>query len=307
LRGLNEPIEVLSADLTVDRDAVVVQNFSANAAETTWHGWMRIPRPCPSPSACQLQFKLRTTELDSAALNRLLNPALRSRSWYKFLSLGDDQPSYLLQTHAIGKVTIDNLSVGKSVCSHFSSDLSLDGGTLALSDIRGDFLEGTATGNWKADFASKPPKYSGSGNFEQVSLANVAELMHDGWIDGLGNASYEFKASGASLQDVLSTADLTTSFDVSGSFPHLVLTRESGPLRVTNFSADIHLHDGVFSFQEAKLNSGSEVYTVSGTASINGVLNMRAVTENMGGFAVSGTFLKTRVSAIPSAEASLKP
>jgi hypothetical protein len=285
-----------------------VQNFSAKAAEAMWHGSMRIPRPCPSPSACQVQFKLHTAELNTSSLNGLVNPNSRSRSWYKFLSLGNDQPSYLLQAHASGRITIDKLAIGKSECSHFASDLRLEGGTLALSGFRGQFLEGTVTGDWEADFASKPAKYSGSGNFEQVSLADVAELMHDGWIGGSGNAKYGFKASGKSLEELLSSADLTASFHLSGgSFPHVVFNRESGPLRVEDFSGDIHLKDGAFSFQEAKLNSGSEVYTVSGTASVNGALNMRAVTENAGGFALSGTFLKTRVSAIPNAEASLKP
>ncbi len=308
VRGLNAPIEVLSADLTVDRDMVVVQNFSAKAAEATWHGSLRIPRPCPSPSACQVQFNLHTAELNAGSLNSLLNPDSRSRSWYKFLSLGSDQPSYLLQARASGKITIDKLAIGKSACSHFASDLSLEGGTLALSGFRGQVLDGTVTGNWEADFASKPAKYTGSGNIEQVSLADVAELMHDGWIHGSGDAKYEFKASGKNLEDLLSSADLTANFRLSGgSFPHVALTRESGPLRVEDFSGDLHLKNSLFSFQEAKLNSGSEVYTVSGTASLTGALNMRAVTENTGGFALSGTFLRTRVSAIPSAEASLKP
>jgi hypothetical protein len=308
VRGLNAPIEVLTADLTVDRDTVIVQNFSAKAAEATWHGSMHIPRPCPSPSACQVQFKLHTAELNASSLNSLLNPALRSTSWYKFLSLGNDQPSYLLQARASGKITIDKLAIGKSECSHFASDLSLEGGTLALSGFRGQFLDGTVTGDWEADFAGKPAKYSGSGNFEQVSLTDVAELMHDGWIDGSGDAKYEFKTSGNNFEELLSSADLTASFRLSGgSFPHVVLNSESGPLRVEDFSGDIHFKDGAFSFQEAKLTSGSEVYTVSGTASVNGALNMRAVTENAGGFALSGTFLRTRVSAIPSAEASLKP
>lgn len=308
VRGLNSPIEVVSADLIVDRDSVGVPNFSANAAETTWHGSMRIPRPCPSPSACQLQFQLRTADLNASALNRLLNPGLRSRSWYKFLPLGDDQSSYLLQARTSGKITIDKLAIGKSSCTHFTSNLFLEAGRLALSDIRGEFLEGTATGNWKADFASKPPTYSGGGKFEQVSLAMLAALTHDGWVDGSGSAQYQFKSSGRSLQDLLSSADLTASFDISdGAFPHIALTTESGPLRVTSFSGDLRLKDSVFSFREAKLNNGSEVYTVSGTASINGALNLRALTENSGGFAVSGSFLKTRVSAIPNSEASLKP
>jgi len=79
------------------------------------------------------------------------------------------------------------------------------------------------------------------------------------------------------------------------------------PLRAADFSGTLRLISGEFSFQETKLTSGSEVYTVSGTASLGGALNLKAVIGNAGGYAISGTLLKTRVSAIPSAEASLKP
>ena len=101
---------------------------------------------------------------------------------------------------------------------------------------------------------------------------------------------------------------MTAQFNVSGgTFPHVVLTRDSGPLRAENFSGALHLSDRTISFRDAKLTTANEVYTVSGTASFAGALNLRAVTEAAGGFVISGTFAKTRVSAIPNAEASLKP
>jgi hypothetical protein len=308
VRGLNAPIDSLSADLTVEAESVAVQNLSAKVANTNWHGSMRIPRPCPFPGSCQLQFKLHTAELSTSALNKLFNPAARSRSWYKFLSLGNDQPSYLLRARAVGKISIDKLTLGTTSCTKFASDLRLEAGKLSLSDFSGNFMDGTATGKWEAEFASNPPRYQGSGDFTQVSLENLSELMHNGWIDGSGGAKYEFEATGRNLQELLASASLKADFDITGgSFPHVVLAPESGPLQIRHFSGTLQVSDGALSFTEAKLTTLNEVYTVSGTASLTGALSLKAVSENNGGYAIGGTLVKTKVSAIPNAEASLKP
>jgi hypothetical protein len=132
--------------------------------------------------------------------------------------------------------------------------------------------------------------------------------MHDDWVDGSGHAEYEFKAAGSNLQDLLETAEITAKFTVrDGSFPHVVLTRDSGPLRGVDLSGALRLSDRTLSFRETQLTAGNEVYNLSGTASVTGALNLKAVTGSAGGYAISGTFAKTRVSAIPNAEASLKP
>jgi hypothetical protein len=132
--------------------------------------------------------------------------------------------------------------------------------------------------------------------------------MHDGWIEGRGHAEYQFKSSGSNLQDLVNSADLNAEFRISGGrFAHIVFTRDSGPLLASDFSGALQLAKGAISFRDAKLTSGGEVYTVSGTASLGGVLNLKAVNDNAGGYTIGGTFVKTRVSAIPNAEASLKP
>jgi hypothetical protein len=308
VRGLNAPLKIVAADLAIDEDAVAVQNLSVEAADSNWHGSLRIPRPCSTAEACELQFKLHADKLAAISLNHLLNPAQRSKAWFRFLSLTKDQPSYLLQAKAAGKIAIDKLMLGSATCNHFTSDLSLDAGKVALSGFKAECLDGKAAGTWKANFATKPPQYSGEGSFEGLSLSTLAKLTHDGWVEGSGRAEYQFKAAGANWQDLLDSADLMAQFNVSGgTFTHIVLTRDSGPLRAEEFSGALHLRERAISFHEAKLTTANEVYTVSGTASFAGALNLKAVTEAAGGYVISGTFAKTRVSAIPNAEASLKP
>ena len=308
VRGVNAAVLIQNADLALDASAVTVQNLSASVGDSKWRGSVRIPRPCATPADCELEFKLRSDKLSSATLNNLLNPSQRPKAWYRFLSLGKEQPSYLLQARASGTIAIDSLSFGSTSCAHFTSELQLDSGTVALANFKAECLDGLATGTWQADFTASSPKYTGSGELEGISLSAIAQLMHDDWVEGTGRTEYRFKSAGSNIPDLLNAADLNAEFRISGGrFAHIVFTRNSGPLRASDFSGTVHLADRAISFPEAKLISGDEVYTVSGTASLGGALNLKAVNENAVGYAIGGTFVKTRVSAIPNAEASLKP
>jgi hypothetical protein len=308
VRGINGPISIANANLILNDDEVRVLNLSASAAETTWHGSMRIPRPCATPPDCQFQFNLHAAELSASALNKYFNPALQKKSWYKFLSFNQDQPRYLLRAVASGKIGIDKLLLGNTTCSHFTGDLRLNEGRVTLSGVGGEVLEGAFSGNWEADFNAKPPEYKGTGNLDGISLGDVSELMHDGWIDGTGETQYEFTAAGSNLRDLLDSADLSARFSISdGIFPHVVLTSESGPLRAHSFSGGVRVHEGELLFQDAKLDTAHGVYIVSGTASLAGELNLKMATEGTPGFMVSGTVIETRVSTNPTTAASLKP
>jgi uncharacterized protein involved in outer membrane biogenesis len=253
---------------------------------------------------------LRTAELDAADLNDLVNPSAKKQSWYQFLSRGENQPPYFLQASAAGKIAVDKLVLGNSACTQLTADLDLHNGKLKLLNLKGQTLGGKTAGEWRADFSVWPPAYSGTGRFESVDLAAIAVLMHNPWIDGTAAATYEFKASGRRFQDLLDSANLSADFAIrEGSFPHIALTSQSNGLRASSFSGKILLLDGQFSFPDAKLESSTGVYKVSGTVSLTGGLNLKMTGESVPGFGLSGTLLKTRVSSIPvtAAQAALKP
>jgi hypothetical protein len=310
VKGLNTPLDVISASLILDANSVRVQNINASAGQTNWRGALQAARPCLTAAACPVQFNLRTAELNATDLNDLLNPSAKKQSWYKFLASGDSQAPYLLQASASGKITIDKLVLGKSACTQLTADIDLEDGKLTLANLKAQALGGKTTGEWKADFSVRPPAYSGSGSFDGASLATVAGLMHNAWIDGSGAAKYQFEASGWRFEDLLRSANLSGTFVVrDGSFPRISLTGQSGVLRASNFSGKILLQQGQFSFPDAKLETTGGVYKVGGTVSLTGSMNLRMTSESAAGFALSGTLLKTRVTAIPitAAQASLKP
>jgi AsmA family/AsmA-like C-terminal region len=310
VRGLNAPLDLRNASLTLVEDNVRVQNINAAVADSQWRGSMVIPRPCPTPRDCVLQFNLHAGEVNAATLNTVLNPSARKQSWYKFLSLGGTPLSYFLQTHATGKVSIEKFTMGSSSSTQLSGDVTLDQGKLTVANFRSTVLSGKIAGEWRADFLTRPPIYRGSGNMEEISLGQISDLMQDGWVEGTGTAHYEFKTAGWGLQDIIANADLSATFAIEGaSFPHVILTSKAGPLRVKTLSGKLILQDGKFSLQDAKLDSTDSVYTVSGTASLAGALSLKMASEGPTGYDLSGTLTRTRVSqfSTTSARASLKP
>ena len=310
VRGLNSPLEIRSANLALTKDAVRVQNLIATAADAQWKGSLIVPRPCPTPRDCTLQFNLHAQEVSAASLNKLLNPAARKQPWYNFLSLGDAPVPYLLQANAVGKVSIEQMALGTTNASQVTADITLADGQLTLANLRAGVLGGRISGDWKADFAVRPPSYSGRGEIESASLASVAALMHDDWMDGSGSARYEFNTAGRDLKALLSAADLSAEFTIqNGHFPRIALGEGTGQLRATVFSGNLILRDGLFSLDEAKLAATSGVYSVSGTVSLAGALNMQLIGEGANRYDVSGTLTRTRVSParpVPT-RASIRP
>jgi hypothetical protein len=310
VRGLNSPLQIRRADLVIDADAVRIKNLEALAGESTWRGSVLVPRPCAAPESCRFQFHLRSPEVSALALNRLFNPLAVKRPWYRLLGLGSSSNSFFLKTTATGSIAIDKLHLGNAVCTRVSADLDLEKAKVSLTNLRGNLLGGQTAATWKADFSVRPPAYSGSGTFDGVSLAAIAGLMRNEWIDGSGSADYRFKAAGWNIQELLDAAELNASFNIKdGVFPHVVLTENAEPLSASVFSGQLGLHQGNFSLDDTELVTADGVFNVSGTASLAGVLDLKMTRENSTGYNVSGTLDQTRVSPItnPPTQAALKP
>jgi hypothetical protein len=310
VRGLNSPFQIRRADLVIDADAVHVKNLEAMAGGSTWRGSVLVPRPCAAPESCRFQFHLRSPEVSAVALNRLFNPLAVKQPWYRLLGLGSSSNSFFLKTTATGSIAIDKLNLGNAVCTRFSADLNLDKAKISLANIRGNLFGGQTAATWKADFSVRPPTYSGSGSFDDISLASIAGLMRSEWIDGSGSADYRLNASGWNIQELLDAAELNASFNIKdGVFPHVVLTENAEPLSASAFSGQLALQQGNFSLDDTELVTTDGVFNVSGTASLAGALDLKMTRENSTGYNVSGTLDQTRVSPItnPPTQAALKP
>jgi hypothetical protein len=109
---------------------------------------------------------------------------------------------------------------------------------------------------------------------------------------------------------LLEAAHVSGTFVVKdGFFPHLVLSPGSAALYAASFSGRLALANSRISFGGTKLETANGIYTLSGTASLAGTLNLKMTSEGASGYMISGTVAKTQVSPIPNppTRASLKP
>jgi hypothetical protein len=310
VRGLNAPLEIVSANLLLTPEQISVQNLAASIADTSWQGSLTLPRQCTVPDSCPMRFDLHADEIATDRLNQLINPHVRKQPWYGFLSSPAAAVPYLLTVHAVGKLAANRVVVRKLVGDRVSANVDLNKGKLRVSDLRGDVLGGKHVGEWEADFTAKPPEYSGSGTLERVSLDQLSTSMNDDWITGSATATYRVKTSGLDATELFASAVSTLNFDArDGVLQHIALADGTGPLQMRHLAALLSLQDGKFDIQEGKLDTPTGIFQVSGTASLTRVLNLKLTREGAPGFNVTGTLTEPHVSPIvsPETQAALKP
>jgi uncharacterized protein involved in outer membrane biogenesis len=315
VRGVENPIEISSANLQLLPDKVRVTKLTANAAHALWTGSLELPRGCGTPAACTVTFDLSTNQLTLSEVAQWVSPRPQPRPWYR-LPASNDQPgpTFFTSLHADGSVTANRLLLRGIAANHVSADLSLDAGKLHLSDLRGEFLGGKHRGEWQADFSVKPAVYAGSGAITGIALRQLASAMHDEWIAGTASGSYQITASGAASSDFWNSAEGAVQFDVrDGTLPHLQLVNDGDPLTIDQLQGRAHLQSGKIEVKEARLDSPSGKFQVTGTALLTRALDLKFTSkpDATGGaktYAIGGTVAEPRVTQVsnPETQAQLK-
>ena len=319
VRGLNDPVEVTSASLSLSPSATDVQKLILVAAGTTFRGSLTVPRQSDSAGGYPIRFDLHAEEI---ATNKLAETAVGSgkQPWYRFLSSspqttpkasspGTSSP-FLASVHAVGKLSAGRVLVRNVVANRVSADVELEQGRLHLSKLRGEVMGGRHSGEWTIDFNASPPTYSGNGSLSNISLEQLADAMHDSWVTGAANIDYRANTLGWGKQELVSAAAVTLSVDAhDSSLPHLILAGEASPLRVNRFVGRLRLRDGKIEVEEGTLQSAASIYQLSGSASLSRVLDMKLAREGAHSFSVTGTLTQPHVVANTTAEtqAALKP
>lgn len=311
IRGLNEPLEIASANLVLAPDEVGVKNVTASVAGSTWRGSLELPRQCSGTVACPIRFDLHADTIATDDLSELLNPHPRNRPWYRFLSAAPELRSpYLLTLRASGRISANRVTVHKLVASRVSANVDLENGAVQFSGLRGEVLGGKHVGDWKADFTGKAPEYSGSGFLQRIALGQLAQTMQDGWITGTGTATYQASASGLTAAELISSAKATLQVEAfAGTLPHIVLAGGAAPLSMRSFTGRFLLRDRKFEIQEGKLDTADGIYQVSGTASLMRTLDLNLMRAGARGFSIIGPLTGPRVAeaSTPQTRAALKP
>jgi hypothetical protein len=319
VRGVNGPIEISAAELELLPDEARVEALSVRAADAHWTGSLALPRGCGTPGACVVHFNLNADQIAMSSFYEWLGSPPSQRRWYQLLSsTGPGVPSFLQNLRASGKVNAGRLRIRNVDAEKVSASVELERGKMRVSDLRADLLGGKHNGGWQADFTGASPVYTGSGTLMGISLEQMASAMHDPWISGTGEGTYQFKASGADSAGFWQSAEGGLRFDLrDGALEHISLANDEAPLRIAHWQGHAKLHDGTIEIAEDELDSPSGTYGIGGTASLGQVLNFKLTagsqTKVAGAgalvYSITGTVAEPRVAVTPAPEtqAQLKP
>jgi AsmA family/AsmA-like C-terminal region len=308
MKGVAAPLQIAAADFLLDNDSVRVSNIAASFAKAhvALSGSVRLPRQCQSIETCPVRFDLKSDQLATDDVNRLLNPRLAKRPWYDIL--GSSPPSIFAILNATGRISVGKLTIKALTATHVFADAHLEAGKLELSNVLAELWGGKHTGQWTADFTQKLPVYSGSGTIDAFPVSGLMALAKENWGTGSVRASYKASMNGLTASDLLASADANVDFDWHrGSLRNLALNGTNAPLSFTRFTGTIAFHNGQWQFAPGSaMTASSGTYEISGTATVNRQVDFK-FRNGKHGYAVTGTMEKPKVILERAATNTSKP
>jgi hypothetical protein len=319
VRGVNDPIEISSAEVKLFADEARVEKLTAVAAKTRWTGSLALARGCGTAGACLVHFNLNAEEIGLSELAAALRTPPAQKRWYQVLSPAEAGPRPFLETlRASGMVSAGRVRIHGVVANRVSALMDLDRGVLTLSKFDADVMGGKHRGEWKADFSGDAPVYSGYGTVKEISLEKTAEAMHDPWITGTSGGSYQVKAAGADSTAFWQSAEGEVRFDLrNGTLAHISLLGDQ-PLEVSRWSGSARLHEGKIEIAKGQIESPAGTFELSGTATLGQTLDLKLMggaASPAGGagsliYSITGTIAEPQVALSPAPETQahgLKP
>jgi len=299
MHGLNTPIKIATANLSLAPDALAIEKLSAQTGSTRWSGSVSAARRCAP--ACDFQVDLTADHLSTGDLAEWLVPEPTKKPWYRILSSDLSGHSPLLSLRAHGNVKIGELTIKKVAARQMVSHFSVDRGKITFTSLRAQLLLGNHQGDWTIDTLAHPPSYHGKGTLQNVSLAQVASLMNTPWVAGTADGNFQVESSGLSVAELLSNADGKLQFTMrNGAFPRIEIPGGSTSLPVRRFSGDLLTKKGDWEVLDGKLQSRDAAYQVNGTAMTTTEIDFKLTRKDSRSWRVTGTLANPKIGPIAS-------
>ena len=325
IRGLNTPVEIASAAVTLSPDTVSLQKISARTGTTHWSGSVTAPRHCTAPSpvpgvvlgvipACPLQFDLSADQFSTGDLAEWFTPHPAKRPWYRILnsdpnSNNPSSPSPLFAIQARGNLHVARFGLKKVITTQVSTLVEVDRGKVMLTNLKGQLLQGTHRGDWTIEVTNHNAfdqivHYHGTGILQNISLEQVVALMNDAWITGTADGSFDLEGSADNFRDVPTRSDGKLQFVMrNGTLPLIEIPGSAGPIPVHRFVGELRLKTGTWEIPDGRLESRDVAYQVSGTASATTGFDLIFTRGDDQSFTLTGPLAKPHVAQINHSEA----
>jgi AsmA-like C-terminal region len=293
-------VRLMNAVLMPDEIRIETLTATFPASHTAVDGALALPRNCDRAEPCPVQFDLHSSEISLDELNGLVNPQLRHLPWYRVLA--GDTGAGLATFAAQGRVRVDHVVLKGLELQRVVAPAELRDRRLRLYDVRAETLGGKMRAQWTADFAGPAPVYNGSGTLDKVALPEVAALTRDPWASGTASGKFRLQLAGWSAAELAQSAQGVLDFDwQNGTLQHVDLNGSGAPLRLKRFIGRALLRERRLEFQQSRMETADGIYVLSGIASLSR-LELRMTDPYSGGYALSGTLEKPRVTTLSVSE-----
>ncbi len=306
LQGINEPLQIVSAQTTISNHAVNVSSFSGTlGAEPTISGSANFPLHCVTPETCAVHFDLHTGELSLERVNQLLNPAARSQPWYHLLAIGEQRQDALLKLHADGKLDVTHFQLERLIADNLQAHVVMNAGNVALDILHSDLLGGHHTGKWTGDFTASPARYAGGGVLQKISMDQLSTWMHENWATGQTSGKYAISMQGKDaaglLNSVTGSADFTWT---GGSLRKLAIEGHPAPLTFSSLAGILNLGAGKLTFDNCEMKTAGAVFNVKGVATYDRKLDFALQRSGGTSYSVAGSLDQPQATAVPGSPAT---
>jgi hypothetical protein len=295
INGLDAPLVIETANLSLSSDQVKVQKLVATIAGSAWRGTLSLPRPCAIQETCAAHFNLHADQLTAAQLDLLLASSHKTR-WYSLLT-ENQTPTFLSKLRATGSLLVEKITLHKLVAAEFFANVNLNAGSLDLLDARAKLLGGRHTGDLTINFAASQPSIQANGNFDDVDLQKLSSLTGDDWITGTADATYHFSGTGRNVESIFSSSSAELQIDArTCELSHITLGQDD-PLRMQRFYGDLLFSNGNFQLKQGSFDSSDGKYELTGTASLSRDINFKLTRSDGPEFNIDGSLSQPRVVA----------
>jgi hypothetical protein len=142
-----------------------------------------------------------------------------------------------------------------------------------MNQINAKIADGSTQGEWHIDWSVSPPRYSGSGSFNGVSLEDVslpasASALLSSWVTGRTNLKYALEFSGRNGSDMLSSAHGQAEFAIPSGISHALALQVDKPTHFQALEGKCDIHHEVLEFLPSKFKAENRIYEVRGTISV---------------------------------------
>jgi hypothetical protein len=186
MHGLNTPIEIGSATISLTPDLVLLQKISARTGSTHWTGGVTALRHCApadaSPRAmreptaitvpgvvpnCVFQFDLAADQLSTGDIVEWFTRHPAKQPWYRILTSDSNSSnsssnsnaaldfSPLLAIQARGTLHVGRFDLKKVLATQVGTAVEVDRGKITLTALRAQLMQGTHRGNWVLDVSPR--------------------------------------------------------------------------------------------------------------------------------------------------------